>query len=599
MSPKLKVEINFTGAAWVEVTNSAGTGGVTDYLRLAQGVSISEGRENEAGDAVSPGTCSLVLDNSDGRFSSNLPSSPYYPNVNPGAGLRVSGWVNGAWQSLFQGKIQAWSADSVNDPTGKAAVSRVTASDTLGVFPSYTLRQASDEIIRNTAGLLNHWSLQESGSPAVARAGAAQLVDNGKDGWGKGSQLALDEGTDKHPLFVSSSTGLKLSTTGLSVPGYSRVRLVVFAAPTAAGNLLTVQFSGYGGTTLAIAWSATLGFTATDPTFGTVSTGLPTSWPQVLEVGVWLTPRIGIRSCGLDGTQISVGMSYNGFGTLQGIVINPTLSGAAQWSSAHLAVFSGASTSADLIAYAAALLVTSRIPPLVSAPQQLSTFAGGPTVNGATVGETALPLLEGRDAAEAMGALINGMGARLVDNHNGTLKWVPFAPATTPVPIPAGALLNDLGWRNDSSGWCSDVTVTWPDATTYTGTRPDGERKTLPLEGVHATRALDIVFADWQVTNASNGARCPAASVNLLHPLLTDPQRAALSGAIPGTRLSLTPGLAFMPASLLEMVEGRDVTIDHQQWLITFKMSPDVNSFAFTLDDATYGVLDAGNFLAA
>ncbi|HEY3545041.1 MAG TPA: hypothetical protein VGK17_02990 [Propionicimonas sp.] len=598
MSPKLKVEINFTGA-WVEVTNSAGTGGVKDYLRLAQGVSISEGKENETGDAISVGTCSLVLDNSDGRFSPNLSTSVYYPNVNPGAGLRVSGWVNSAWQVLFQGKIQSWSADSVNDPTGKAAVCRVSASDTLGAFPAYTLRQAADEVVRNTAGIANYWPLRDTQSPAKQQVGSVGITDNGAAGWAGGTStlLPMEEGTDQHPLFKSAVGGLKLTTGALGLPaGVQKkwmVRFVLYSQPTAACVLLSCS-------AFTLSWDPTIGLYA----FGSSTVFKPTVWPVLVEISFRLNLSLYYERITFgDGTGAGFYIEPASVGPFPepplNLVVNPTLTGGAQFSLGNLQVITDRYADATDTTAAAIALLGPRTPVASSAVVMLADFAGAPAISGLTAGETTLPLLEGRDAAEAMSALVDGMGARLVDKHDGTLAWIPFAPTTTPVPVPAGTLLNDLGWRNDSAGWCSDATTTWADGTGYTATRPDGDRKTLALEGVHASRALDRAFADWKVTHAFGGARCPTASVNLLHPLLTDAQRAALCAAIPGTRLTLTPGLAFMPASLLEFVEGRDVTIDHTQWVITFKLSPDIDSYAFTLDDATYGVLDAGNFVAA
>lgn len=61
---------------------------ITPYVDLAAGLNITRGAPEELADTA-PGTCSLTLDNSDGRFSPGRASSPYYPNVKKNVPLRV------------------------------------------------------------------------------------------------------------------------------------------------------------------------------------------------------------------------------------------------------------------------------------------------------------------------------------------------------------------------------------------------------------------------------------------------------------------------------------------------------------------------------
>ncbi|MER7967668.1 hypothetical protein ABTX35_01395 [Streptomyces sp. NPDC096080] len=62
---------------------------VSQYADLAQGIDIERGASNERAD-IQPGTCTIRLDNSDGRFTAARPASPYYPNVKKGSLVRVS-----------------------------------------------------------------------------------------------------------------------------------------------------------------------------------------------------------------------------------------------------------------------------------------------------------------------------------------------------------------------------------------------------------------------------------------------------------------------------------------------------------------------------
>jgi len=61
---------------------------ITDYVKTAEGVRIGHARQDEFSQP-GPNTCSLTLNNSDGRFTPGLASSPYYPNVKIGRPLRV------------------------------------------------------------------------------------------------------------------------------------------------------------------------------------------------------------------------------------------------------------------------------------------------------------------------------------------------------------------------------------------------------------------------------------------------------------------------------------------------------------------------------
>lgn len=576
---------------------------VSPWAILSRGISISRGRESETGDAVAPGSCSLSLDNSDGRFSPDLPSGAYYPNVAPGGGLRVSVLVDGAYVSRFWGTAESWSVGWSDDATGRRAITTVTATDTLGALPSYTFRQPADEYVRRTTGIRYHWPLRDTEAPISALVGDCKLTSNGNDGLGNGAAvLTMEEGTDKHPLFVQSSTGLKLTSDRFAtpLPDTWMVVFVCFSQPTAAATLLDLG-------SVKVNWSTTVGFTIAgtgitlDDTAGQAK---PTAWPVVVELTQQWNPNTAaydlyIKTWQLD-TVASLAIANGCRITKPGsVTINPTLSGGAQWSIGHLLI--GAWSVSTILR----LLVPSRIPsgvawlgiPGTPAIDLLSSWAGGPTVTGATLNECALPLIDGVDAADAIAELVTGMGARLADNADGTLAWVGFGDSTAPVAIPSGAICADLVWQTDSTGWLSDVTTTSStDGTTYTATRADGKRQSAAIAGVHATSAQDHGYADFLVNAAGAGARLPAAPVDLL--VCSEADRAALCGVRTGSRLALSGLPAQMPTSLLAICEGLDESLTASSWVVTFKLSPDVRSRLLLLDDATQGRLDSGYLLA-
>ncbi|MEV6803133.1 LamG-like jellyroll fold domain-containing protein [Streptomyces sp. NPDC051132] len=62
---------------------------ITPYVDVVQGVSISRGASDELAE-TQPGTASLALDNTDGRFTPGNAASPYYPYVRRNAPIRIS-----------------------------------------------------------------------------------------------------------------------------------------------------------------------------------------------------------------------------------------------------------------------------------------------------------------------------------------------------------------------------------------------------------------------------------------------------------------------------------------------------------------------------
>ncbi|WP_420034708.1 LamG-like jellyroll fold domain-containing protein [Streptomyces sp. cg28] len=64
---------------------------ITQYTDVVQGVAIARGAQDEKSE-TQPGTSSLVLDNSDGRFTPGNSASPYFPFVRRNTPLRVSAY---------------------------------------------------------------------------------------------------------------------------------------------------------------------------------------------------------------------------------------------------------------------------------------------------------------------------------------------------------------------------------------------------------------------------------------------------------------------------------------------------------------------------
>jgi hypothetical protein len=90
---------------------------ITPFVKIGGGgsISITRGAADELADTQA-GTMSLPLDNSDGRFTPGLATSPYYPNVKRNCPIRVIttvlGGINYLTQPGFETADNGWTAGS-------------------------------------------------------------------------------------------------------------------------------------------------------------------------------------------------------------------------------------------------------------------------------------------------------------------------------------------------------------------------------------------------------------------------------------------------------------------------------------------------------
>lgn len=123
-----KLELNFSGATWTDVSSR---------LVVGEPVSIRRGRSNRYED-IQPSTLTCVLDNNDGALTPDNPLSTYYPNVTENIGVRFT-VTKGSAYVRFYGRVTVLEPDS---PDGVMFVSqvRITAVDCLGYLSRRTMR---------------------------------------------------------------------------------------------------------------------------------------------------------------------------------------------------------------------------------------------------------------------------------------------------------------------------------------------------------------------------------------------------------------------------------------------------------------------------
>lgn len=133
---EVAVEIGFDTNPFIDPTTWTD---VTDYVALENGpVQIDRGRA-EAQSVADVGTCTLVLNNDDKRFTPGYTGGPYGSNVVVGRRLRVTIVHNSVTYERFSGYITSY---DLGWPTGVTQQSRVvvTAVDILGFLSQVKLR---------------------------------------------------------------------------------------------------------------------------------------------------------------------------------------------------------------------------------------------------------------------------------------------------------------------------------------------------------------------------------------------------------------------------------------------------------------------------
>jgi hypothetical protein len=128
-------EIEFTAGVWTDVST---------YVK-GDSMEISVGADSAAS-GVQPGTLDLDLDNADGRFTPDNPTSTYYPNFVERRAIRVTVTKGGTPSIRFIGRITSLAPDFPAEPT--QSVTHVAAVDLLGEYERITLPTWTESQVR-------------------------------------------------------------------------------------------------------------------------------------------------------------------------------------------------------------------------------------------------------------------------------------------------------------------------------------------------------------------------------------------------------------------------------------------------------------------
>lgn len=207
-----------TGRVWTDISQ---------YVELDSDITISYGRPDELSDGE-PNSLSITLDNSDGRFTPNRPSSPYFPQWDIGTPIRVSAQPpGGSNERRFLGFVDqipvTWEGAETYSTVQITATSRLARLGAQQIL-SGQLEEATRALMP-----LRHWPLTEGVSPFRDASG-----NNGGVIRSTGSGTDVLYSTDFDP---QRPTGL--SYTGVGVSGNTReIRAAEGRAQTAEASFL-------------------------------------------------------------------------------------------------------------------------------------------------------------------------------------------------------------------------------------------------------------------------------------------------------------------------------------------------------------------------
>lgn len=250
-----------TGPTWVDITA---------WVEMSHPVTVTRGRQDEVS-TVQPGTLTLTLDNTDGRFTPGHAGSPYFPAVTLQRPIKVT-WTDGAttW-TRFTGFVDSW---EVIWPTGgdERALVRVKASDVLRRIGSRVPLRGNVENEILAFRPVAYWTFAdaEGSTSAVDSAGrGAPALTARLNGWagvgeysfGSGvgavgdglTALMLTPAADPDGLM----SGWRLACGGLSFAGWTTFGLHVFCRASSA-----VVVADGGSWTLAFTSASTVEFTS-------------------------------------------------------------------------------------------------------------------------------------------------------------------------------------------------------------------------------------------------------------------------------------------------------------------------------------------------
>lgn len=607
--PDVITEIAFT-SGWSTPAASRVWTDVSAYVELQEGFSMGFGRGNERG-TTDANTLSVVLDNSDGRFTMGRSGGPYSPNVKIGRPIRVRAVpVTGVSSTRFTGFVDEW-AQVFPEGVSTRQLCRVTATSMLARLGAGVELRSGIEEERHADSPVAYYPLSEP---------AGSLAAN--DVSGNSQQMLRVAGTGAAVVF---GTAIGPGTDDLTAATFAAGQYLVGALTTAPGASFTVE-GFFSFSTLPVASSYLL-FRANGVRFGLGDTGRPNvDWSAVagddmsavtdLVAGthhVAATFAPNDRRLYVNGVEVRTDTVGNAPTANTGVYVgggDPGFDGGIRSPLngvvAHVAVYNSALSATRIAALAKGITAAAETGGAIIT--RVADYAGlAATEIAADAGSTAqvYALTQGRTALDVMRSVEATQNGVLFDSRGGVLTFSDRSDRYNAVSaFTLDASLQqveaDVAPTGDRSTLINECTVTLRDGT-VSATHIDqasvdayGPSK-LSIEIDSSDETAPIGLASWLVgIYAEPTTRIPQLSIDLLP--LSAATQALIFAADIGTRF----GVSNWPTTMVSttgdyFVEGWTETIGRESYTFTYNVSdatPFVN--VWTIGDAVKGVLDAG-----
>lgn len=522
-----------------------------------KGVSIARRRSHEL-DEVQPGTLSLSLSNTDGRYTAGNTSSIHYPNIKINRPIRVRARWPVSVNLLAVGQAAGSDASLFGLASGWTS-----AVDT-AVFPA-----GQTSSIRFDTGVLAATGIR-------IRIGSSQIT------------TATDQGI---PVVAGSSYTLSCQVrrdASLAVSFNARVRWY-----DGAGTLISES----SGTTLALTTSfQALTCAATAPA-GAVwaRANLANMTTTAGSVAVYVG-ALQFEQAAAASTWVSPGVDY------------PLYSGFVDkwphaWTNGVLGYVSVTATDRQKLLSRQILGATVLTTSVLSGTRVTALLtAAGVTTMSVDAGVSTLGL-SGNEATQNLQSLLRSSASSEAGlffiGKDGTPNFQDRSrrqrPSTAVVTLTADQVGPDLMFLVDDALLINDATVLGTAASTATST----DSASIASYGQYSKR-LDTVLVSAEVADRAAyllfryKEPAPRASQISLEVSSQSALMDEMLGAEIGQRIQVTSLPSNAPSGTLDLwVEGVSHAITDQSWTTTFDPSPASTTISFILDDPVYGLLDS------
>jgi hypothetical protein len=294
----IQVEMYISGA-WVDITSYV-------MVRDENGnVAITRGRRDE-GSTSEQATCTMLLNNRDGRWSPRYPAGVYYGLIGRNTPIRVSVPNGlGGKSYRFQGEVSLWPQGW--DPTGTDVYTEIQANGILrrlsqGPIPPYSLVRTAIGTYPS-ANLRAYWPCEDAEDATTL---ASTLTTGSAMTWTGSPTLAGYDGfPSSDPVILTSGTVLTGGVPRYDDPTATQVRFFCTIPSDGLVNgtvVCQVQQLDYGGWQMLDVYYGNLGGTGH---------GLNLHWMQIdgTDIGADLENTVDVRGKRL---YISIELQENG-----------------------------------------------------------------------------------------------------------------------------------------------------------------------------------------------------------------------------------------------------------------------------------------------